>query len=96
MNRQYFKIIWVPLIILMLNGAVFTQFSQDSVEADPHWKYYRLSPHKFAVLLPKMPVTDDFRNECESYTRNTYVAFADDRIFSVKVYADTKKRPPSW
>ncbi len=87
---------WIVVCLILLSASVAAQKGDEPIVQEPNWQRYRLTPHKLSVLLPKMPVSDDSRDECRSYSSNVYSSFADDIVYTVRVFADTKRRPPSW
>lgn len=96
MNSCYFKLLRIALALLILNVAVLGQFTEGAVEAEPEWKYYRLTPFNLTVMLPKLPVTDYSIDRCANFERHTYAAYADDVVYTVNVTSAIKEKAPKW
>ncbi len=95
-RRRLWMILQLGLSLLLLSTFALAQEDKDAMVQNPEWKKYRLSPHKFSVALPKLPIANDYQNDCAAYSHHIYASYADDTVFTVSVYADTKRKPPSW
>ena len=88
------KILLIFLLSIAANINLYAQ--TDSYSAPVIWQRYAVSANGVSVLLPKLPVARVWDDICSQTEGKTYYAYADEVIYSLKITAKAKKKPPSF
>jgi TonB family protein len=81
-------------IALVLLGAIFG-FSQAKKSGAPIiWENYKISPRKFSVALPKLPVVTDEKLICSQMNVEKFAAYANDVVYGVNIISKLNEKIP--
>jgi TonB family protein len=60
------------------------------------WRLYTNASEDFTVMFPKLPVKDDTSDICKNQNSTSYVAYAEEVVYKVKLIRKSREKGASW